>query len=428
MCFERMAPSFGRRGQAVEGRPGLPGAAQGLQLTPFQLVSEKVGGAEGTKLDDDFKEMEKKVDVTSKAVAEVLARTIEYLQPNPASRAKLTMLNTVSKIRGQVKNPGYPQSEGLLGECMIRHGKELGGESNFGDALLDAGESMKRLAEVKDSLDIEVKQNFIDPLQNLCDKDLKEIQHHLKKLEGRRLDFDYKKKRQGRIPDEELRQAMEKFEESKEVAETSMHNLLETDIEQVSQLSALVDAQLDYHRQAVQILDELADKLKRRMREGSSRPRREYKPKPREAFELGEPEQPNGGFPCATAPKVTGSSSFRSSDKPIRTPSRSMRSMAEGAALLGGSGEQGWGAASAPPAAGQVEARTLRPPPAPLDQPSCKALYDFEPENDGELGFREGDIITLTNQIDENWYEGLLHGQSGFFPLSYVEVLVPLPQ
>lgn len=56
------------------------------------------------------------------------------------------------------------------------------------------------------------------------------LQHHLKKLEGRRLDFDYKKKRQGRIPDEELRQALEKFEESKEVAETSMHNLLETDV------------------------------------------------------------------------------------------------------------------------------------------------------------------------------------------------------
>lgn len=41
---------------------------------------------------------------------------------------------------------------------------------------MDGGEAMKRLAEVKDSLDIDVKQNFIDPLQGLCDKDLKEIQ------------------------------------------------------------------------------------------------------------------------------------------------------------------------------------------------------------------------------------------------------------
>lgn len=145
---------------------------------------------------------------------------------------------------------------------------------------------MKRLAEVKDSLDIDVKQNFIDPLQGLCDKDLREIQvsdtdklfhdwmsvcwlfavlkdtsqtflhnhsfklsdcysckiltsaelrlwsfqHHLKKLEGRRLDYDYKKKRQGKIPDDEVRQALEKFHESKEVAETSMYNLLETDV------------------------------------------------------------------------------------------------------------------------------------------------------------------------------------------------------
>ncbi|XP_015742076.1 endophilin-A2 isoform X2 [Coturnix japonica] len=353
-----------------------------------QLVSEKVGGAEGTKLDDDFREMEKKVDVTSKAVTEVLARTIEYLQPNPASRAKLSMLNTMSKIRGQVKSPGYPQSEGLLGDCMIRYGRELGEDSNFGDALLDVGESMKQLAEVKDSLDIEVKQNFIDPLQNLCDKDLKEIQHHLRKLEGRRLDFDYKKKRQGKIPEEELRQALDKFEESKEIAEISMQNLLETDIEQVSQLSALVDAQLDYHRQAVQILDELAEKLRHRMGEASSRPRREYKPKPREAYDLAESDQSNGGFSFAPTPRVSASSSFRY-DRPSRSSVRSMPH---------------------------------------LDQPCCKALFDFEPENDGELGFKEGDIITLTNQIDENWYEGMINGQSGFFPLNYVEVLVPLPQ
>lgn len=45
-----------------------------------------------------------------------------------------------------------------------------------GLALIDAGEAMRELAEVKDALDMEVKQNFIDPLQNLHEKDLREIQ------------------------------------------------------------------------------------------------------------------------------------------------------------------------------------------------------------------------------------------------------------
>ncbi|KAI7794646.1 SH3-domain GRB2-like 2-like, partial [Triplophysa rosa] len=331
-----------------------------------QKVSERVGGAEGTKLDDDFKEMEKKVDTTSRAVLDIMTKTTEYLQPNPASRARLSMINTMSKIRGQEKGPVYPQAETVLAEAMSRFGRELGEESCFGLALLDAGESIRELGEVKDALDMNVKQNFIDPLQNLHDKDLKEIQHHLKKMEGRRLDFDYKKKRQGKVTEDEIKQALEKFDESKEIAEQSMFNLLENDIEQVSQLAALVQAQVEYHQQATEILQQLSSKIEDRIKEASSKPRKEFVAKPRMELQL-PIENYNGG---------------------LKSPARS---------------------------------------PAPLDQPCCRALYDFEPENEGELAFKEGDVITLTNRIDDNWYEGMIHGQSGFFPINYVDILVPLP-
>ncbi|XP_037643236.1 endophilin-A2-like isoform X2 [Sebastes umbrosus] len=350
-----------------------------------QLVSEKVGGAEGTKLDEDFKDLERRADITSKAVVEVINKTSEYLQPNPATRAKLTMLNTVSKMRGQVKSPGYPQPEGLLGECMTKYGRDMGDDNNFGGALVDIGESMKRMAEVKDSLDIDVKQNFIDPLQAVAEKDIKDIQHHLKKLEGRRLDYDYKKKRQGKIPEEELRQALEKFHESKDLAEVSMHNLLETDVEQVSQLNSFVESLLQYHKQASQVLEELSDKLKERVNDAQARPRREFTPKPRPAYDYGEVENSNGGYsPSATTPPA-------------------------------------YSAAPAQYPAFQRTSIKSRP-----SESCCKALYDFDPENEGELGFREGDIITLINQIDENWFEGTIRGKSGLFPHNYVEVVVPL--
>lgn len=45
----------------------------------------------------------------------------------------MSMMNSMSRMRGQEKGPGYTQTETILGESMTRFGRELGEDSNFGE-------------------------------------------------------------------------------------------------------------------------------------------------------------------------------------------------------------------------------------------------------------------------------------------------------
>ena len=58
---------------------------------------------------------------------------------------------------------------------------------------------------------------------------------------------------------------------------------------------------------------------------------------------------------------------------------------------------------------------TLRSP-CPSRQVYVQALFDFDPKEPGELGFRRGDIIKVTENTDANWWTGMCHGQVGTFP------------
>jgi len=347
-----------------------------------QFVSEKVGGDDNkTKMDEEFIEMEKKVDVIAKAVNEIMTHTKEYLQPNPTIRARMNMMNISTKIQGKQRHVKYPQIESILADTMQKYGEELGHDSNFASAMLQAGDSFRQLSEIKDSLDVGVKQDFLDPLQQLVDKDIKEVMHHRKKLSGRRLDYDYKRGKGNKVPAEEMRTAEEKLEESLDLATSSMLNLLDGDVEQVSQLAAFVEAQLEYHRMSADILESLHEKLQKQIQDINKNPRKE---------------------------RVKRIPTFKSANSsPAVTPS------------------------ATPQNTPKITNDPLPPIPASRpqvpQQPSCKASYDFEAEKIGELGFKEGEVITLVSQIDENWFEGMnANGDVGYFPVTFVEVLVPL--
>ena len=147
-------------------------------------------------------------------------------------------------------------------------------------------------------------------------------------------------------------------------------------MEQISQLSAFTDDLLVYHRRATETLENLQTTLAARIEEAQSRPRRsmpeatiERKPSTKNRMKYEDPEDDTDNY----SPVI-------------------------------------------PPSAPKMSNGT----------PSARAMFDFEAENDGELDFKEGDMITLTSQVDENWFEGELEGRSGLFPVGYVEVVVPL--
>lgn len=48
----------------------------------------------------------------------------------------------------------------------------------------------------------------------------------------------------------------------------------------------------------------------------------------------------------------------------------------------------------------------------------------FHTEGPGELGLTAGDVVTMVEQVDSEWYRGTCRGASGFFPVNFVKVLV----
>ncbi|XP_050503784.1 E3 ubiquitin-protein ligase SH3RF1 isoform X2 [Diabrotica virgifera virgifera] len=60
-------------------------------------------------------------------------------------------------------------------------------------------------------------------------------------------------------------------------------------------------------------------------------------------------------------------------------------------------------------------------------QPYAKAMYDYTSKETGDLNFKRGDVIILKKRIDTNWYQGECGGKQGVFPLSYVQIITPVP-
>lgn len=60
-----------------------------------------------------------------------------------------------------------------------------------------------------------------------------------------------------------------------------------------------------------------------------------------------------------------------------------------------------------------------------LGKQLCEATFPYKAQNEDELSFQEGDLITITNKEcpDPGWWHGELNGKTGVFPDNFVVLI-----
>uniref|UniRef100_A0A452I712 SH3 domain-containing protein n=1 Tax=Gopherus agassizii TaxID=38772 RepID=A0A452I712_9SAUR len=53
----------------------------------------------------------------------------------------------------------------------------------------------------------------------------------------------------------------------------------------------------------------------------------------------------------------------------------------------------------------------------------CQVAFSYMPQNEDELELKVGDIIEVMGEVEEGWWEGILHGKTGMFPSNFIKEL-----
>ncbi|KAK3578728.1 hypothetical protein CHS0354_010110 [Potamilus streckersoni] len=232
-----------------------------------QIADQNLGRAEKSEvLSDDLILVEKQVDqiknVTTTTVKKI-ASTLQGTGPDYEKRLK--------KL-----------SEAVLSHSMIESANILDPDDVMGQMFRLCGDCQYSLALKQLEYEIEVEKNVIEPLEQTLDTDIPAIAKLKKQLNKVTLDMDSAKSRwhnavrQTQVPGvnmatasakadtikDELEEAKNKVDQAKDALATEMFKFIAKEPEHSQKLLALLEAQENYHKKALQILQDVIPKMK----------------------------------------------------------------------------------------------------------------------------------------------------------------------
>ncbi|XP_038063505.1 endophilin-B1-like isoform X2 [Patiria miniata] len=352
------------------------GAGTFLNRT-VQYTEEKLGSAEKTELDAQFENLQQRADRTKLWTERILSRTEAVLQPNPSRRME-DFLNTKLDRKVQDRETNFDG----CGATMIEAGNELGPGTQYGAALVQCGSTQKKMGQFEKEFMQSAITNFINPLHNFLDADMKTISKERKILENKRLDLDAAKGklRKAKSPESsklpnsedlirtaeaELRVAQSEFDRQYEITKLLLEGISSAHSNHLSRLQYFIEAQQAYYEQCLKAMTELQSQMANIP--GSLGNIRPYNP-----------------------PQAAGNSST--------TP-------------------------SAPPIGGDILQDSPTDPQS--GRRKARVLYDYDASDPTELSCLADEVMTVYSLpgMDKDWMMAERGSQQGRVPLTYLEMI-----
>uniref|UniRef100_A0A8C5A6E6 Rho GTPase-activating protein 44 n=1 Tax=Gadus morhua TaxID=8049 RepID=A0A8C5A6E6_GADMO len=237
-----------------------------------QLANQTVGRAEKTEvLSEDLLQVEKRLELVKQVSHSTHKKLTACLQGQQG----------VEVEKKSVRSPSKKLPLTTLAQCMVEGAAVLGDESLLGKMLKLCGETQDKLAQELIQFEVTIERDVIEPLYDLAEVEIPNIQKQRKHLAKLVLDMDsartrfYQSSKSSGLSStlqpagakaehhrEEMEEAANRMEICRDQLSADMYSFMAKEIEYARYFQTLIDVQSEYHKKSLELLQSLLPQIK----------------------------------------------------------------------------------------------------------------------------------------------------------------------
>uniref|UniRef100_A0A8C6WQM9 Rho GTPase activating protein 44 n=1 Tax=Neogobius melanostomus TaxID=47308 RepID=A0A8C6WQM9_9GOBI len=144
-----------------------------------------------------------------------------------------------------------------LAQCMVEGSAVLGDDSLLGKMLKLCGDTQDKLAQELITFELTIERDVVEPLYDLAEVEIPNIQKQRKHLAKLVLDMDSADHLR-----EEMEEAANRMEICRDQLSADMYSFVAKEIDYASYFQTLIEAQAEYHRKSLEQLQSVLPQIK----------------------------------------------------------------------------------------------------------------------------------------------------------------------